>query len=67
MRSQAGKHTIGPTIKLQHRNMLEKTSQHTYYTVSAEDSNGVSRIFFGCSETPPPPPPQKDSGFAGPS
>ena len=39
MRSQAGKHTVGPTIKLQHRNMLEKNSQHTYYTVSAEDSN----------------------------
>ena len=39
MRSQAGKHTVGHAIKLQNRNMLEKNSQHTYYTVSAEDSN----------------------------
>ena len=37
----AGKHIVGPTIKVQHRNMLEKTSLHTYYrpTVSAKDSN----------------------------
>ena len=28
MRSPAGKHTVGPTTKLQHRNMLEKASQH---------------------------------------
>ena len=35
----AGKHIVGPTIKVQHRNMLEKRSQHTYYSVSANDSN----------------------------
>ena len=38
MRSQAEKTLLGPTIKVQYRNMLEKTrSQHTNYTVSAKD------------------------------
>ena len=37
MRSQAGKNTVGPMLKVQH---VRKNSQHTYtVTVSAKDSN----------------------------